>query len=296
MIQKQPSLNALRAFEATARLGSVSLAAHELHVTHGAISRQIGVLEDALGYRLFERQGRNLMATAAAHRLRDSCSTAFSELSEAWAALHQNSAQAPFVLGCPGSLLARWVIPRLDRLARELPSLKLHLSAQEEPFSPQLSGLDAALLLTTPPWPTGWHVHELAPERIGPVFSPRYPNTKHLLEQSGLALIGEPLLYTASRPQAWSEWASAMDIDAAELKQTQSFPHLYHLLEAAVAGLGVAIAPAPLVADELVAGRLLAPWGFRTTAGYWILATRQRVPNPKAELLASWLQSELAGG
>ena len=73
------------------------------------------------------------------------------------------------VLGCSGSVLARWVIPRLERLRHELPDLRLHLAAQDEPDI--LAGVEAALLLATPPWPGSWQVHDLAPERIGPVLS-----------------------------------------------------------------------------------------------------------------------------
>src|SRR5690242_2502563 len=97
-----PPLNALRAFEATARLQSVSRAAEALHVTHGAVSRQIRQLEEALGRPLFARQGRGLVLTEAGERLREAASGAFDGLRDAWAALRQPSS-APFVLGCPRS-------------------------------------------------------------------------------------------------------------------------------------------------------------------------------------------------
>ncbi|MEB0151109.1 LysR substrate-binding domain-containing protein, partial [Pseudomonas sp. CCC2.2] len=77
--------------------------------------------------------------------------------------------------------------------------------------------------------------------------------------------LDEPLLHTTSRPQAWPSWAQQNAIDAKALKYGQGFEHLYYLLEAAVAGLGVAIAPEPLVAEDLRAGRLAAPWGFKET-------------------------------
>jgi len=287
-----PPLNALRAFEATARLQSVSRAAEALHVTHGAVSRQIRQLEEALGRPLFTRQGRGLALTEAGVRLHDTTGAAFEQLRETWAGL-QRPAQAPFVLGCPGSVLARWVIPRLDRLANDLPELTLHLSAQEEPLPSDLRGLDAALLIGAAPWPADWRVTPLAPERIGPVMSPRYANATRLAGSPASALLDEPLLHTASRPQAWRDWALAAGLRTTPQHMGQGFAHLYYLLEAALAGLGVAIAPEPLVADDLTAGRLIAPWGFVDTAAAWVLVTPARANATRAAALAEWLTREL---
>lgn len=288
-----PPLNALRAFEATARLSSVSAAAKELHVTHGAVSRQIRALEDALGQPLFARQGRGLVLTATGEQLHGSASDAFGQLRESWSRLGRTATDRPLVLGCPGSLLARWMIPRLERLRRDLPELRLHLSAQESRFEPSLPGLDAALMLAEPPWPGEWRVHELAPERIGPVLSPRGPAAVRLHGQPPAALAGEPLLHTASRPQAWPQWARAAGIAPEALRYGQGFEHLYYLLEAAMAGLGVAIAPQQLVADDLAAGRLLAPWGFSATPAAWILAAPRRLPDGRIDALAGWLREAL---
>ena len=289
-----PSLNALRAFEAAARLESVSRAAAELHVTHGAVSRQIRALEEKLGHHLFQRQGRGIALTIAGLRLRDSVGAAFDQLHDAWATLCQDRAQAPFVLGCPGSLLARWVIPRLERLNSELPDIKLHLVAHEGHFDSNLGGLDAALLLADPPWPSAWQSHSLAPERIGPVFSPRHAHGAALRQAPVQALLHEPLLHTASRPQAWPHWAQAQGLNPQRLRYGQGFDHLYYLLEAAVAGLGVAVAPEQLVADDLAAGRLLAPWGFSPTRAEWLLAAPPRSADPRIARLVTWLRAELA--
>ncbi|WP_329743009.1 LysR family transcriptional regulator [Dyella sp. A6] len=294
MSRELPSLNALRAFEATARLESVSRAAEELHVTHGAVSRQTRALESELGVTLFAREGRGIALTPAGRQLRDGVAGAFDLLRQSCERLRRESRQAPLVLGCSGSVLARWVIPRLERMGRELPELKLHLSAIEEQPADALPGLDAALLLAEAPWPAAWLVDVLAPERIGPVFSPRHPHHAALSQAHAAALYREPLLHTQSRPQAWPAWARAQRIARGKLRYGQSFEHLYYLLEAAVAGLGVAIAPQPLVADDLAAGRLLAPWGFRATQAHWVLCTPRSARDPRLQALADWLRRELA--
>lgn len=294
MSRDLPPLNALRAFEAAARLQSVSRAAEELHVTHGAISRQIRVLEEQLGLGLFDKDGRGVKLTAAGLRLRDATSEAFERLRDTCATLRRETEERPFVLGCPGSLLARWFIPRLDRLQRDLPELRLQLSASEGELDPRRPGVDATLCFAEAPWPADMQVLALADERIGPVLSPRYAGFARLAAAAPTVLLGEPLLHTTSRPQAWPQWAQAQGLDAGQLQRGQAFEHLYYLLEAAAAGLGVAIAPQTLVADDLAAGRLAAPWGFVTTRAQLSLWLPARQADPRALRLAQWLQKELA--
>ncbi|WNW12635.1 LysR family transcriptional regulator [Pseudomonas sp. DTU_2021_1001937_2_SI_NGA_ILE_001] len=290
-----PPLNALRAFEAVARLGSVSQAAEQLHVTHGAVSRQLKVLEEHLGVSLFSKEGRGLKLTDAGVRLRDVSGEAFDRLRQVCAELNQGGSDAPFVLGCSGSLLARWFIPRLGRLNAELPDLRLHLSAGEGDLDPRRPGLDALLVFAEPPWPADMQVLELAAERIGPVLSPRSARYETLRDAPARALLNEPLLHTASRPQAWPAWAQQQGIDPQALRFGQGFEHLYYLLEAAVAGLGVAIAPEPLVSDDLRAGRLAAPWGFTQTPARLALWLPRRAADGRARQLAQWLSNELRG-
>ncbi|MBS0382922.1 MAG: LysR family transcriptional regulator [Proteobacteria bacterium] len=294
MIRDLPSLNALRTFEAAARLESATRAAAELNVTHGAVSRQIRVLEAELGTTLFTHEGRGLALTAAGRRLRDVASSALDQLRDGCARLRHDIETAPFVLGCSGSVLARWMIPRLERMGRELPGVKLNLSVIEHAPANGMPGLDAMLLLAEPPWPAAWQVHVLAPERIAPVFSPRHPRSAALRKANLAALVKEPLLHTTSRPQAWPAWARAQRVAVARLQFGQAFEHLYYMLEAAVAGLGVAIAPEPLVADDIAAGRLLAPWAFRATRASWVLCAPKSSGDPRIATLGHWLQQQLA--
>jgi DNA-binding transcriptional LysR family regulator len=293
MTRPLPSLNALRAFEVAARTESMTRAAAELHVTHGAVSRHIRALEAELGTSLFTREGRGLTLTPAGRRLRDSASGAFEQLRSCCEDLRRDKQGAPLVLGCSGSVLARWVIPRLQRLGRDLPSLKLHLSAVEATPPPAMPGLDATLLIAEPPYPPTWQVQVLAAERIGPVLSPRHPHCNALHKASLAALGKEALLHTSSRPQAWPAWARAQRVAIGRLHFGQSFEHLYYLLEAAAAGLGVAIAPRQLVADDLAAGRLIAPWGFRATHANWVVCAPRSSADPRLAALAAWLQREL---
>lgn len=293
MNRELPSLNALHAFEAAARLESATRAAVELHVTHGAVSRHIRALEDNLGVALFSREQRGLLLTPAGRRLRDASSAALGQLRDACAQLRLEAASAPLVLGLSGSILARWMIPRLERLQQALPNVAVNVSVLEAIPPAALPGLDAALLLAGPPWPAAWQAQALAPECIAPVFSPRHPRAAALRHAHPEALLRERLLHTTSRPQAWPAWARAQRIPRGRLQFGQSFGHLYYMLEAAVAGLGIAIAPHQLVADDIASGRLLAPWKFRPTRASWVLCTARGSTDPRVALVAAWLRGEL---
>ncbi|PSL13446.1 LysR family transcriptional regulator [Marinobacterium halophilum] len=286
-----PSLNALRAFDTTARTLNMSAAAEQLHVTHGAVSRQIRQLEEQLGVTLFERAGRGVRLTPAGTRLADTTYHVFSQLEQTCDQLRRAAEGAPFVLSCSGSFLARWFIPRLDQLKRDCPGLELHLTAADED-QPLRTGVDAALRFATPPWPAGQTVIELAAERIGPVMRPDLLPTGTDATPDLLPTL--PLLETLSRPQAWPEWCRQQQLEPNGLHIAQSFEHLNYMLEAALVGLGVAIAPEYLVEEDLRTGRLIAPWGFIETDALLTLWLPDGATDARTRQLADWLTQRLS--
>lgn len=293
MNDRLPSLNALRAFDETARTLSVTRAAEALHVTHGAVSRQLKQLEEQLGVTLFRRQGRGLALTQEGELLRASTSQAFERLGQACTQLRRRASEAPLVLGCPGSFLARWFIPRLDRLKAQCPELNLHLTADEEVAGRLGTDVDAVLRFAEPPWPDEVRVVELAPERMGPVLAPELLEDANAAPDAA-ALTTLPMLHTQSRPQAWSQWFAARGLDPATMRHDQSFEHLHYMLEAALVGLGVAIAPSYLVEEDLRTGRLIAPWGFIETPARLGLWLPSGPPRRDIERLVEWLKQELS--
>lgn len=289
-----PSLNALKAFEACARLQSITLAAKELHVTHGAVSRQVKQLEEQLGLELISKQGRGIKLTDSGLHLYEASHNAFSQLHTACAELRQQHHQAPFVLACPGSLLARWLIPRLERLQHDLPDLRLQVITNSgDDTTLQQSDADASLVFLDESYPEHMYAYVLDSERIGPVLSPHYQHATALYTAAPAALLRERLLFTRSRQQAWPQWAQAHQLTTTELVYAQGFEHLYYLLEAAVAGLGVAIAPEHLVLSDIANGRLIAPWGFVETSAKLVLLTRKKQHTQRAQQLADWLTKNL---
>ncbi|BES69375.1 LysR family transcriptional regulator [Marinobacter nanhaiticus D15-8W] len=295
MSQDIPPLAALRAFEATARLGSVTAAARELHVTHGAVSRQLRSLDEHFGVMLFTKAGRGIQLTHQGERLQQGIGEAFARMRESCAELKRSSEDAPLTLKCPGSLLARWFIPRLDRFQRDLPDVALQVGSGDSELDPRGEEAGATLVFSEPPWPAELDVIELAAEDICAVASPKqaarfdsgHPET----------IFTAPLLHTHSRPQAWPQWAQAHGLETSRLERAlsdgQGFDHLYYLIEAALAGLGVAIAPRLLVQDDLDSGHLVAPWGSVETPGRLCLMLPRYVPSRRGAQLADWLKAEI---
>ncbi len=289
-----PPLNALKAFEASARLQSITLAAKELHVTHGAVSRQVKQLEEHLGITLLSKHGRGIKLTDAGMRLYQSSHEAFTQIHQSCVDIKRQTQQAPFVLACPGSLLARWLIPRLEQLQHDLPDLRLQVITNAgDDNTLQQSDADASLVFLDQACPESMHAYILDNERIGPVLSPLYQHAETLRSASAAQLLEEPLLFTHSRQQAWPQWALAQQLEASALIYAQGFEHLYYLLEAAVSGLGVAIAPEHLVRSDIANGRLIAPWGFVETSAKLVLLTRKNQHTQRAQQLAQWLINSL---
>lgn len=287
MARRIPPLNAVRAFESAARLRSMSRAAQELHVTHGAVSRQVRQLEDWLGTPVFQRGGQHLQLTAAGQTLLSGASQALDALA---GACEQITRSAQLTLACPGSFLMRWLIPRLDGARAALPGLDLRLAATDH--LPDFSqGVDAAIVFGTPPWPAGLDALPLGGGRFGPVCHPRLAE-RLATPADALAV---PRLHTASRREAWAEWAGRVGLGVEGLDEGQVFDHLPYMLEAAAAGLGVALAPELLVRRDLAVGRLVAPLGFIESAGLytWLTPAANSRRGPIVAL-RDWLAGSMA--
>lgn len=284
-----PPLGGLRCFEAAARLGSFSRAAEELHLTHGAISRAVRSLEDALGVALFERRNQRVHLTAAGTRLRDAAASAFDGLAAAVHELRSASRSPVLVLSCEPTLLMRWLIPRLPSFHALHPRIALRLVAGGGPVG--FGEVDLAIWRDDFERDSRVHAQFLFEERIGPVCSPRL--RAQVVSGAGPRLrLRATRLHSATRPGAWSDWARASGrglVDA----PSQGFEHFYFSLQAASAGVGVAIGPWQLVRDEIDAGLLEAPFGFLADgSAYHLLSPAPIAPGSDAAHLLDWLRSQ----
>lgn len=225
-----PSLMALRSFEAAARQENFSQAAAELHITHGAVSRAVRLLEEELGVLLFERRSRRVFLTDAGRTLARAVGEGLGVMQKAVDALRANArAQQRWVLSCEPTLLMRWLIPRWPAFQAKHTGIDIHLAAGGGPVS-FTSGLDLAIRRDDFDWPESYHAEFLFEEKVGPVCQPDKISRWFTSSDEGLLLSQcAEYLHTRTRPDSWNEWASATGATATGTKG-QIFDHFYFSL------------------------------------------------------------------
>jgi len=285
-----PSLHALHCFDVASRSASFTEAARNLHLTHGAISRQIRALETTLGVRLFVRGGRHIALTADGAALKQVTARAFGILHEGIAEM-QRRQERPLVLSCEPTLALQWLIPRISGLYDAHPELVLHIESSGGPIDFARTGVDLAIRRQDFPIAPGITCEPLMDEWLGPVCSPAY--AKKLRGKHAVQAV--TLLHTRSRPHAFRDWAKATPRHV-QAKRELTFGHFGLSLQSAVAGLGLAIGPYPLVADALQTGQLAAPFGFvRGDIGYVLLSPSRTETDPRLPILETWLRAQAKG-
>ncbi|THD58440.1 MAG: LysR family transcriptional regulator [Phenylobacterium sp.] len=277
-----PSLNALRAFEAMARTGRATLAAEELNVTHSAVSRQVKALEAALGVRLFQGPRHRLTLTPAGQALLPALSHAFDEIASAVRRLKSDGEDLHLAVNA--SLSVKWLIPRLGDFAAKHPEVRLHL---EELPSQATShrGADAVVRIALAARLADPLVTPFIQNFTGPVMSPA------LAERFAADPLSAPRLGSQSHPQGWAIWAAVAGIELAPAPE-QPFAHIHYALDAALAGLGVAIMSWPLVSEDVAEGRLVAPLGFRRAESAFALLAAPGVESRPLAVFRKWLVAQ----
>ncbi|MDR2305733.1 MAG: LysR family transcriptional regulator [Paucimonas sp.] len=275
---KLPPLSALRYFDIAARSESFVRAAEQLHVTHGAVSRQVRLLEESLGLELFERRNRAVFLNAAGRELHATTRALFEQLESTVQRLQQQPADNVLVLSCEPTIAMRWLIPRLPRLQAAHPELQLHLVAAGGPVDFARGGIDLALRRDDFHWDRQLHSHRICDEWIGPVSAPGERDQR--------------LLHSATRPGAWATW-QRLGGPVIGNGLRSDFEHFYLSIQAASAGLGLAMASALMVRDELDSGQLQAPNGFlRDGSGYYLLSPQPLDDGGKRQRFAEWVSGE----
>ncbi|NBF02792.1 LysR family transcriptional regulator [Pseudomonas sp. Fl5BN2] len=293
LARRLPPLSALRCFEAAARLESFTKAGAALHLTHGAISRAVRALEEDLGTVLFERRSHRVFLTAAGAELLHSVTQALDLIESTASRLRAPEPKALLVLSCEPTLMMRWLIPRMPSFHAAHPEVSIQLVAGGGPFSFN-AGIDLAIRRNDFAWSADTQANWLFDEAIGPVcrpqqqanWTPQQHDQPHLSAQA-------PRLHSATRPQAWEQWLKLKQIPGDPAPQEQVFEHFYFSLQAAVAGLGLAIAPWQLVRDDLANGLLCAPFGFLADgSAYYLLAPQAISEDSAAGQMLHWLREQ----
>lgn len=286
MARKLPPLNALKTFESAARLQSFTLAAEELCVTQGAVSRQVKKLEAYLGFDLFARQGQKLILTAAGLQYQAAIASALNILSDATQSVI--SAHRPselLTISVLPSLSTRWLIPRLNQFKQHYPHYVLNVITrdnQTELFPP---GVDVVIRSGQGGWP-GMQADELFIEKLIPVCHQDIIKEK---VSTAADLMKYTLLEHTSRDKIWQRWFNAQHIDKPQFQRI-GMEHFFMLIQAACEGLGIALVPDFLVKDDLESGRLVQPINITYESGYrYFVLTKKQQSNPKVADFIQWL-------
>lgn len=283
-------LTALRTFEAAARHGSFTRAAEELHVTQGAVSRQVKALEATLEVRLFERDGRAVALSLEGRILAGAATAALEQLGEAVSKL--TSPAGLVTLSMLPSIAACWMAPRMSEFAAAHPEVELRLSASRHLVDFQREGIDAAIRYGRGGW-SDLHAERLATENLFPVCSHDYAARLELGSPEDLSRV--TLLHN-DVPDSWREWLEAAGCPDVYTEKGLYLDEDAALLRAAAEGEGVALGRSVLVADDLKRGRLVAPFeiSIAATYAYWFVAPADALRRREVERVRSWLVEEFA--
>jgi len=285
-----PSLNALKAFESAARLSSFTLAARELNVTQGAVSRQVKQLETDLQVILFYRRHRSLALTNQGTLLLQPLTKAFDMMTGVVEKLKKQ--QQDLSLKVHPTFAVRWLIPRLHRFQTLYPDIQVRLTIVGINVSFSRENFDAGITYMGEDRP-GVYRKKILEERLIPVCSPKLLKVSHPLEKVE-DLKHHMLLHNNPDLREWKTWVRQMGVRLS-FEQGQVFEVDDAALQAATAGLGVALGDLFLIKDELISGRLVAPFGYipAKTGFYYFSRPNFNDKSQAVKALQDWIVNEI---
>jgi LysR family glycine cleavage system transcriptional activator len=279
MRMHSPSLPELHAFAAAARLGSFSLAAQDLHVTQGAISRAIARLEEHLGVALFQREGRRSVLTHAGQDYLAAVGPSIATIESATLAVRTRRSARQLRLSVPPTLFSHWLIPRLPGFSARHPGISLSFAPYRRDDTLTAPDIDAWIRVGRAQWPAGITAEYLVGRELVPICRP----ADLPLIRTPADLLARPLLFHTNYPRNRAPLTPAADFELVSL-----------LVQAVIAGLGVAVVQRALVEPELASGRIAIPIAQPVTLerGYHLCIPSGRAPNPALEDLRAWLMEQ----
>lgn len=294
-MRRLPPLNALRVFEVAARTGSYAEAGAELGLTHGAVSRQIGLLEDWLGQRLFVRKGRRMAATPAARAFAGEVSLGFDRILAAAEACGRSSA-APHVLrvSAPTTFALRWLIPRLELFHAARPQVEVALTTTTTVQEDLRGGFDVAIRRGSADrdaWPS-YRATSFLPEADTLIVSPALFDRAPLRDPSDVA--HHLLLASETRSAEWADWLRRAGVPHRSEQRRRVFDHFFVTLQAVIDGLGLGIGPLPVLNTDVAAGRLLTPFPAISVprTGYVVLVPLDADKTAGLTAFVEWLVAQ----
>ncbi len=293
MANRLPPLNALRSFECAGRHESFLHAAAELNVTPGAVSRQVKALEEWLGASLFHRRHKQVTLTPLGRSYLAAIGAPLAEIARASGRAQRRETGRALAICCYPTFALRWLVPRWAGFYDRHPEIDVQITTSLQPVDFARDDYDAAVLVGTGPeaWP-GMRSLRLVEVDLLPVCSPALAGgPKPLRRPADLA--SHTLLHGAPRPDDWRRWLDFAGVDGIEPGASLTFDSLNLSLQAAIEGLGVAIAIRELVADDLAGGRLIQPFGPVRRSGRPFHLVHPPEPDRRLAAFTDWLREEI---
>lgn len=286
-----PSINALRAFQASARYLSFTHAAQELNVTQGAVSHQIKGLEDLMGIKLFLRVRQRLQLTEQGKGYLPFVREALDLLQAGNDYLNASDQSGVLTVSVSPNFASKWLVHRMGEFIAAHPDIELRISASMQHVDFARSDIDMAIRHGDGNWPD-LDVIRLCPEQIFPTCSPNYLK-QHAPLVTPSDLPRHTLLHDQSRKD-WSLWFSAAGIGDAQVPSGPQFDQTSMVIDAAVEGYGVALTRSALAARDLLAGRLVRLFDVAIPApfAYYIVCPKASARILKIKQLRTWLVQE----
>jgi len=290
--ERLPPLNALRDFEAAARHLSFTKAAEELHVTHGAVSRQVKSLEDYLGLPLFRRLNRALRLTDEGQAYARSVRELLDSLAEATRRLRTPRETGGLTVSTTYSFTSGWLVPRLGRFRALHPDIDVRLQANDQVVEFARDNVDLAIRYGRGNYP-GLAAERLMGDDYTPVSNPALLKGKHPLRKPA-DLKYHVLLHEEGNEVDWRIWLMAAGVQGVDATRGPVFSHSTMAIQAAIRGEGVALGRTALIEEELASGQLVRLFDLRLDAvmAYYIVCPPRALERPKVRAFRDWLLEE----
>ncbi|WP_333845758.1 LysR substrate-binding domain-containing protein [Limnohabitans sp.] len=293
-MKRLPPLNALRAFHVTAQLGSLTKAGTALHVTQGAVSRQVKLLEDALGRPLFFRVHQGIKLTETGKLLAEGLQSTFSGLEQLIEHITQDQRRQQISINIPPTFATRWLAPRLSKFCSIYPFVDLHITTNWVQSLRDSESHDCLVVFDTAPWPKV-ECELLMYEKHVMVSDPklwRHDLPPTLSQQTLLHILNGP-----DRLPVWERWIERHNLEHIDPKPGLSFSTLDQAINAALSGAGVAIVDEHMIRPELSSGalRLFNDLHMDGPYGYWFVdVAKDGEHKAVIRLIRDWLRQEFA--
>ena len=292
-----PPLNALRAFEVSARRGGFTSAAEELSVTPAAVSQQVKLLESYLDVELFRRLPRGLELTDTGRELLPQVSRGFDHFARAIGGLTRGELKGRLTVGAIPSFSSLWLVPRLESFIRDFPEIRIRVLASTATPDLERGEVDVRIPYGLGDYP-GYLTQFLLNESVFPVCAPSLLNQNPLRRFSDLrhhTLLHDIDVGAGEPTMTWTRWLRDAGIRSDMPVHGVEFGDSMLLTEAAVRGQGVALGRSSLVQDHLASGRLLRPLKMSRPSdySYYVVTTHAAAERPRVQAFVRWLLAEV---